>query len=198
MKDWKGNSKSTFVTLGASNHSEKERADFDFYATHPDVVEDLLKVEDFSHRIWEPACGQLHISKVLEAHGHEVRSSDIVRRCDGAEEKDFLLFNTDTFDGDIITNPPYAKAEDFVLQSLQCVTEGHKVAMLLRLLFLEGQGRKSRLYDVAPPHTVYVFSKRAKCARNGDFDATKGGSALAYGWFVWTKGYKGETKIKWI
>ena len=25
MKDWTGNQKSTFVTLGASNHSEKDR-----------------------------------------------------------------------------------------------------------------------------------------------------------------------------
>ena len=150
-KDWKGNSKSTYVTLGASNHAELERADLDYYATGNEAVEALLKSETFSHNIWEPACGELHISKVLERHGHSVRSSDIVARCEGVEVKDFLLFNTDTFDGDIITNPPYAYAEDFVLQSLRCVTEGHKVAMLVRLLFLEGQARRKRIYDIFPP-----------------------------------------------
>ena len=31
MKDWTGNKKSTFVTLGASNHSEGEREVNDFY-----------------------------------------------------------------------------------------------------------------------------------------------------------------------
>ena len=33
MKDWTGNRKSTFVTLGASNHTDKEREWHDFYAT---------------------------------------------------------------------------------------------------------------------------------------------------------------------
>lgn len=197
-KDWKGNSKSVFVTNGASNHSDGERAELDYYATSPEAVEALLTHESFSHDIWEPACGELHISRTLEAHGHNVRSSDIVARCHGVETKDFLMFNTDTFDGDIITNPPYAYAEDFVLQALQCVTEGHKVAMLVRLLFLEGQSRRKRIFDVCPPHTVYVFSKRANCAKNGDFGICKNGSAQAYSWMLWTKGNKSETTIKWI
>ena len=32
MKDWTGNRKSMFVTLGASNHTDKERESNDFYA----------------------------------------------------------------------------------------------------------------------------------------------------------------------
>ena len=30
-----------------------------------------------------------------------------------------------------------------------------------------------------------------------DFDAY-GSSAAAYAWFVWEKGYKGETTVKWF
>ena len=54
-----------FVTLGASNHTEKEREELDFYATDPKAMELLLEKVKFSKNIWEPACGQGHLSKVL-------------------------------------------------------------------------------------------------------------------------------------
>lgn len=35
---------------------------------------------------------------------------------------------------------------------------------------------------------------------NGDFDTYRQGvgTAVAYAWYVWEKGYKGDTIIKWI
>lgn len=48
---------SVFVTLGASNHTDSERETNDYYATDPVAAEHLLKLETFSHDIWEPACG---------------------------------------------------------------------------------------------------------------------------------------------
>ena len=45
MKDWKGNSKSTCSTLGATSHSENEREKDDYYATSPIAVHELMKVE---------------------------------------------------------------------------------------------------------------------------------------------------------
>lgn len=35
---------------------------------------------------------------------------------------------------------------------------------------------------------------------NGDFESMikGGGSAVSYAWFVWEKGYKGGTIVKWI
>ena len=61
MKDWIGNKKSTFVQLGASNHSEKEREENDFYATDPKALEIFLdKLEEdgieLHNKILEPAC----------------------------------------------------------------------------------------------------------------------------------------------
>lgn len=56
--DWTGNSKTTYVTLGASNHSAHEREINDYYATLPDAAEHLCKLEQLSNRIWEPACGE--------------------------------------------------------------------------------------------------------------------------------------------
>jgi hypothetical protein len=42
-KDWTGNGKSIFTTLGASNHTEKEREINDYYATDPIAVDALLR-----------------------------------------------------------------------------------------------------------------------------------------------------------
>ena len=72
--------------------------------------------------------------------------------------------------------------------------------MLLRLQFLEGQARYKEIYNQTPPSRVYVFSERLQCAKNGDFNGLKasGGSAVAYAWFVWVKGFTGKTKIEWI
>ena len=80
MQDWTGNATSIYATHGASNHSELERAEQDYYATDPEAVEKLLKVEDFFHYILEPACGGCHISKVLCENGFDVVSWDIVKR----------------------------------------------------------------------------------------------------------------------
>ena len=61
-------SKKVFTTLGSSNHVPEEREAFDYYATDPRAVEMLLELEQFSPVIWEPACGEGHISKVLQAY----------------------------------------------------------------------------------------------------------------------------------
>lgn len=197
-KDWTGNGNSIFKTLGATNHTDKERQKEDYYATDPIAAELLLQEETFCKDIWEPACGEKHLSKVFEHHGYNVRSSDIVDRC-GNEIKDFLGMDNLEWDGDIITNPPYKYAVDFIYKSLSIIPEGRKVAMFLKVTFLEGKERKN-LFHAFPPKVIYVSSSRILCAKNGDFQKMKdgGGSAVAYAWYVWEKGYKGDTIIKWI
>lgn len=193
-----GGSNSIFRTLGASNHTDKERQKEDFYATDPIAAELLLKEERFSQNIWECACGQRHLSNVFEKHGYNVRSSDLIDRC-GNEVFDFLSIENQSWNGDIITNPPYKYALDFIYKALSIIPAGNKVAMFLKVQFLEGKERKS-LFSVFPPKTIYVSSSRILCAKNGDFEGLKasGGSAIAYAWYVWEKGYKGDTIVKWI
>ena len=60
MKDWTGNKKSIFTTLGASSHSDHEREINDYYATEPRVIDELFERENFSDTIWECACGEGH------------------------------------------------------------------------------------------------------------------------------------------
>lgn len=119
--DWTGNKKSTFIQLGASNHSNKEREQNDFYATDPKSLEIFLEKLDedkiYLHKnIWECACGKGHLSKVLEEKGYNVHSTDIVDRGYGIGNVDFLKQDT-SFEGDILTNPPFKYAEKFVEKS---------------------------------------------------------------------------------
>lgn len=65
MKDWTGNKNSIFKTLGASNHTDKERQKEDYYATDPIAAKLLLQVEKFSPHIWECACGEKHLANVF-------------------------------------------------------------------------------------------------------------------------------------
>ncbi|UEA62997.1 hypothetical protein LK429_13450 [Hoylesella buccalis] len=105
-KDWIGNKKSTFVTLGASSHSDNERQREDYYATEPKAVAELLKIETFCDSILEPACGEGHISEVLKRNGYHVVSRDLVDRGYG-DVADFLSVDNTLWNGDVITNPPY-------------------------------------------------------------------------------------------
>lgn len=197
-KDWTGDTNSVFKTLGSTNHSRQNRASLDYYATDPIAAKLLLEQEEFSKNIWECACGEGHLSKIFEESGYNVRNTDIIDRI-GNEVFDFLSEDKEMFDGDIITNPPYKYATEFVRKALERVEEGHKVAMFLKVLFLEGKSRRE-LFKKYPPCRIYVCSGRIDCAKNGDFKALKenGGGALAYAWFIWRKGYKGETIVKWI
>jgi hypothetical protein len=47
MSDWVGNKKALFITNGDSCHSQQARADWDYYATDPRAVTELLKRETF-------------------------------------------------------------------------------------------------------------------------------------------------------
>lgn len=196
-KDWNGNKPTAFVQMGASNHSLLEREENDFYATDPSAIDDLLSVETFSTNIWECAVGQGHLAERLKQHGYIVECTDLVDRgYPNTEIVDFLKEKY-SFDGDIITNPPYKYCTEFILQALDSITNGHKVAMFLKLQTLEGQKRYEELYSKYPPKTVYVYSKRKNCAKNGEFEKYPS-SAVCYAWFVWVKGDYNCTELRWI
>lgn len=189
MKDWTGNS-----SVRNCNMRNTDAEPNDYYATEPKAVELLLDQERFSQKIWEPACGEGHISKVLCDRGYDVKSTDLIDRGYGIGNMDFLNIKECEADFDIITNPPYKFAKEFVEHALDLVSHGRKVAMFLKLTFLEGKSRRD-LFRCNPPLTVYVSSSRLQCGKNGNFSCQ---SAVAYAWFVWVKGVQGPTSIKWI
>ena len=141
-----------------------------------------------------------HIANVLTNAGYDVKATDIVNRgYPSTEIIDFLQIqksdiSTD-FSRDIITNPPYKYAQSFVEKAIELSMDSTKIAMFLKLTFLEGKARR-KLFDKYPLKTVYVFSSRVCCGKNGEFKPSE--NAVAYAWFIWEKGYNGDTVVKWI
>lgn len=200
-KDWTGNSNSIWKTLGASNHTDKERQNEDYYATDPIAAELLLQIEDLDKNIpiWECSAGENHLANVFKENGYTVRTSDIIKRTETTEVLDFLSDEVTDWNGNIITNPPYSLASKFVEKAMSIIHNGNKCIMFLKLQFMEGKTRK-KLFEKYPPKTIWVSSSRIMCAKNGDFQKMidGGGSAVAYAFYVWEKGYKGDTVIKWF
>ena len=98
------------------------------------------------------------------------------------------------FDGDIVGNPPYSIAQEFVERGLDVIADGHKCAWFLKLTFLEGKSRRA-LFDRGCLEKVYVSSSRLGCGKNG---TEWNPSAVCYAWFIFRKGFRGDPIIKWF
>ena len=160
----------------------------------------MAKAYPLPTKVWECACGAGHLVGALARLGHEVYATDLVDRGCGDSGVDFLM-ETDAHECDaIVTNPPYRYAMEFVLHALEILPIGGVCAMFLKTTFLEGKTRYRELFSKHPPKYILQFSERVLCAKNGDFEGMKrgGGSAVAYAWYIFEKGYKGETIIRWI
>jgi hypothetical protein len=198
-KDWIGNSKSIYVTLGASSHSEVVREDDDYYATDPIALRLLIEEcgVKFSPTVLEPCAGGGHLSEVLKEYGYNVISKDIKEhnyKLDGTWD---FLTTDEKYDCDIVTNPPYKYAEDFILKGLDMIPENRSLYMFLKLQFLEGKSRRKSLYDNNYLSHIWVSTKRIKCAKNGDFDSI-GSSAVCYAWMKFNKNNNDKATIEWF
>lgn len=138
------------------------------------------------------------LSDRLKDYGYDVYSTDLVYRGYGKGGINFLTYDG-VWEGDILTNPPYKYAKEFIEHAMEIIPKGRRVFMFLKVQFLEGKARR-KLFEKYPPKCVYVSSSRILCAKNAMFDEMKagGGSAVAYAWFEFEKGYKGKSELKWI
>lgn len=186
---------STYNLQGAPKPTLKRFADLDgpdYFPTPAWATQALVANEQFDGDIWECACGDGAMSKVLEEAGYDVYSSDLYLRPYGESGKDFLSEQRTA--SNIVTNPPYNSAEGFVKAGLQ--KSEKKLALLLRLAFLEGINRNKTIFNVSPPTRVWVFSERITFYPSG-VKAT-GSGTTAYAWFVWDKSELGRTELKWL
>ena len=166
----------------------------DFHPSPPCAVEALCDVERFTGAIWEPACGDGAISRVLEARGYDVVSTDLVDRGYGQGRIDFLM-EQQSLAPNIVTNPPFKNSEEFARQALRLSTG--KVAFLLRLVWLAGKAR-GQMFQAAPLARVWVFSGRLPTIHRGGYEGPKSSSAIDFAWFVFEHGHKGRPEIGWL
>lgn len=164
----------------------------DFYPTPKWATLALIENERFGGDIWECACGDGAMSQVLEETSNTVKSSDLYERGYGESGVDFR--NADREFDNIVTNPPFNAAEEFVHSGLR--NSRKKFALLLRLAFLEGGARQHSIFRKSPPSRVWVFSERITFyPKNVE---QKGSGTTAYAWFVWDKDHFGPSEVKWL
>lgn len=196
-----------------TNRRVVEEDHIDFYPTPAWATKALLENEEFFGSVWEPACGDGAMSEVIKKYYplKNVYSSDLYAHGYGdLIGVDFLSMPNDKQTDNVITNPPYEIANEFVLKALQ--VSQCKVAMLVRLAFLEGQERYQTIFKDNPPIRVWVFSERITMYKKSELDENNqpkmverkgkmvkaGSGTTAYGWFIWENGYKGPTYTKWL
>jgi len=98
----------------------------------------------------------------------------------------------------IITNPPYGLAQECVEHALDIVQDNNYVMMFLKIQFLEGL-KRYKLFKENPPRYIWICSERMNCASGGDFENNpETGGSIAFAWYIWQKGYKGNPEIDWI
>ncbi len=170
------------------------RKENDFYPTPSWATEALLERERFDGSIWEPACGDGAISKVLKLNGYSnITSSDIIDR--GYSPYIWNFFETDISRDNIITNPPFSLCTEFIEKSKTSCNK--KIAMFLKTTALEGGKRHKMWEDKEFPFArMYQFVRRVSFGK--DEGTHKGGGMMAFAWFVWDKDHKGAPTIHWI
>jgi hypothetical protein len=171
------------------------RETHDFYPTWPAATEALLRVERFDGPIWEPACGDGAMARVLESAGYDVVSTDLIDRGFGQGGRDFLT-EWNPLAPNIVTNPPFRWAVEFVDRALMLTTG--KVALFLRLAFLEGVERGG-WFQNTPLARVWVMSRRVPIQRGRMAEGLElRGGVIAFAWFVWDHAHDGPPTLGWL
>jgi hypothetical protein len=186
----------TYHLNGGFKPTLKRFADLDgpdFFPTPTWATYALIENELFEGEIWEPACGDGAMARVLGSFGNSVIATDLYDRGYGLTGIDFL--ESDRIADNIITNPPYNSAEGFVRVGIK--NSRRKFALLLRLAFLEGAHRANTIFASHPPARVWVFSERITFYPAGAIQ--RGTGTTAYAWFVWDKAASNKhSELRWF
>lgn len=188
----------------AGTSTTRERVNYDYYATPYQATEMLLDEVKFSGNFLEPCVGGGHIVDIIKRYypNECVYGVDIVDRgYPNTLVADFLKhdFLGQKFDN-VVTNPPFSLAQEFLEKCMEVVNDGGKIAMFLKIQFLEGAKRRE-MFKKYPPKYIYVFVKRQAPWNNGSPVDEKGkpwSSTMCFAWFVWEKGFTGEPIVRWL
>ncbi|YBV97546.1 SAM-dependent methyltransferase [Phyllobacteriaceae bacterium JZ32] len=152
------------------------------FAEH--VMPVIMPLPDrFACSAYDPACGEGHMSGVLEEYFGQTHASDVFDYGQPVVA-DFLDRSAVLPDADwIVSNPPFNLGAEFIRRALECARVG--IAMLVRTQFLEGQDRHRSLFTVRAPDLIAQFVERVPMHR-GRW-VVNGKTATSYCWLVWRR-----------
>lgn len=163
-----------------------ERKPQDFYPTPPEPTLALIqflapRISKNADMIWEPACGEGSISKVLTKQGYNVSSSDLYEYewAQGKYGADFLKTDSTSCSW-IITNPPFNTALDFIRQCdlISRRNPNSKGFVLLLKSNFWNVKRNVEVYNSVKPSYVLPLTWRPDFLGNGR-------PVLDMNWNVW-------------
>ena len=166
----------------AGGNSAQGRQEQDFYATPTAVTRGLFSIWFPGEvRVWEPACGNGMMSKVLEEKGFEVHSSDKNDHGFGKTGVDFLT--TITAEAPcLITNPPFTLAEAFIVHAHDL--DIHQMALVLKATYWHA-AKRQKLWSLWTPALIAPLTWRP------DF-LNLGGPTMEIMWCVWDREHRGS------
>jgi hypothetical protein len=169
----------------AERSSGYERKARDDYETPRWVTDALLSVERLPEPIWECAPGSGRMLNALNDTGaHTVALPS---------DEDFLQRRKMASVGSIITNPPYALADEFVEHAL---TFSVPVAMLLPVAWDTAKRRAKFFRDNERFRAKYILTRRIRWE---NLEQKASGPSMNHAWYVWSDGYCGlSPKIAWL
>lgn len=168
----------------------RHRSGSDMVETPFSMTQQLLDNEKFTETIWEPACGNNAIIKVLKKNKYNCFGTDV--------KENFLKIENKKYD--IITNPPYKLLDEFIIHAKK--TFLYKFAFLCQMNHLHGQKRfNNNLFKWLK--TVYIFTRQSNLKFTGEYnelrrDGKYPSGCVVYAWLIWERDYNKRPEIKWI
>lgn len=171
------------VALTSVGKKENRRA-LDYYPTPKECTVALMEFISLPKRyvVWEPACGEGHMSNVLKKYFTTVVETDIVTGTD------FLLQPYTTGIDAVITNPPFNLAEKFIRHSITN-TSASVVAMLLKSQYWHAKIRLP-LFNEHTPSWILPLTWRPDFYEHEREKGKKGAPNMDMIWSVWLTGSK--------
>lgn len=194
------------LLTGNKTASKATRGD-DFYASPYAALPPLLVAEGkrLPRVLWEPACGNGSLVVPLRNRGFDVRATDLNDwGCpDATAGVDFLdayamkVRASLPADIGIVTNPPFGIVEQFIDRA---VAMSPYVALLLRLAFLESEGRM-KWFPRVGLRRVHVIGERLPMMHRFGYDGPKLSTAgMCFAWFIFEPGARKsqQVPVRWI
>lgn len=193
----------SFLT-GNKTASKEVRGD-DFYASPYAALPPLLVAEGkkLPRRIMEPSCGNGALVLPLRNRGFDVTATDLNDwGCpDSVGGVNFLSDVVEQYvpddDFGIVTNPPFGIVREYVERAVGLAPY---VALLLRLAFLESEGRMAWFPRVGL-RRVHIIAERLPVMHRHGYKGPKlSNSGMCFAWFIFEPGKRPlrSVPLRWV